>query len=67
MDQLTGLVARFETDGFLPVTRVELDDLDVPRRIITLADLVNGIVDRAVDIEVVALAGNVSTLAARSL
>ncbi len=57
MDQLTGLVARFETDGFLPVTRVELDDLDVPRRIITLADLVNGIVDQAVDDHVLDVKG----------
>jgi hypothetical protein len=47
VDQLSGLVARFETDGFLPLTRVELDDLDVPRRILTLAHLVNGIVDQA--------------------
>jgi hypothetical protein len=57
VDQLTGLVARFETDGFLPVTRVELDDLDAPRRIMTLADLVNGIMDQAAHDDVLDVKG----------
>jgi len=48
VDQLRGLVARFETDGFLPLTRGEMDDLEVPRRIMALADLVNAVVDQAV-------------------
>jgi hypothetical protein len=57
VQQLIGLVARFETNGFLPVTREELDDLDMPRRIMTLADLVNAIVDRAVHDRVLRVKG----------
>jgi len=45
--QLRGLCARFETDGFIPLTRAEIDDLDVPRRVLALANLVNDIVERA--------------------
>jgi hypothetical protein len=52
VDQLAGLVARFETNAFLPLTRVELDDLDVPRRVLTLAHLVNSIVDQAINEQV---------------
>lgn len=48
VDQLRGLVNRVETDGFMPLMRAELDDLDVPRRVISLADLANSIVDKAV-------------------
>lgn len=45
--QLVGLVARFESRGFIPFTRDELDDLQVPRRIQALGELVDEIVDRA--------------------
>jgi hypothetical protein len=50
VEQLAGLVARFETDGFVPLTRADLDDLDVPRRTVALANLGNEIVDNA-DVE----------------
>jgi hypothetical protein len=46
--QLAGLAARFEADAFLPLTRSELDDLDVPRRMLAIGHLVNEIVERAV-------------------
>jgi hypothetical protein len=46
--QLAGLVARFEADGFLPLTRSELDDLEVPRRMLAIGQLVNEIVERGV-------------------
>ncbi len=45
--QLRGLVERFETEGFIPLTRVDLDDLDVPRRLVTLTNLASEIVDVA--------------------
>lgn len=48
VQQLTGLCARFETEGFLPLTREDIDDLDVPRRVLALANLVNDITDAAV-------------------
>jgi hypothetical protein len=46
--QLRGLVARVEVEGFVPLTRPDLDDLEVPRRVIALADLASDIVDHAV-------------------
>jgi hypothetical protein len=46
--QLRGLCARFETEGFIPLTREDIDDLDVPRRVLALANLVNDIVEKAV-------------------
>ncbi len=49
VDQLSGMVERFETNGFLPLTRAQLDDLEMPRRIMSLAHLVNSIVDQAVN------------------
>lgn len=45
--QLTGLCAQFESEGFVPFTREDLDDLDVPRRVLALGNLVNDIVDNA--------------------
>lgn len=45
--QLAGLCARFESDGFLPIAREELDDRDVPRRIASLAQLIDPIVEVA--------------------
>lgn len=58
--QLAGLVARFEEEGFLPLTRAELDDLEVPRRMLALGNLVNDIVDAGVR------AGVLSTKGVRS-
>lgn len=46
--QLDGLCTRFEGEGFIPLTREEIDDLDVPRRVLALANLVNDIVEQAV-------------------
>lgn len=46
--QLTGLCARLESDGFIPLAREDLEDLRVPRLVIQLANLVNTIVDAAV-------------------
>ena len=48
VQQLTGLVARFESEGFVPLTHAELDNLDVPRRVVALAQLVDEIVEAAV-------------------
>jgi hypothetical protein len=48
VDQLDGLVKRVDDEGFMPLMRAELDDLDVPRRVISLADLANSIMQKAV-------------------
>jgi hypothetical protein len=55
--QLTGLCARFETADFIPLTRADIDDLDVPRRVLAFANLVNDIVDRAVARQLVSTRG----------
>jgi hypothetical protein len=47
LHQLRGLAERFETEGFIPLTRVELDGLDVPRRLVALTRLSLEIVDVA--------------------
>jgi hypothetical protein len=49
VQQLAGLVTRFEEDGFLPLTREELDDIAVPRRVADLSALVGDIVQSALD------------------
>ena len=40
-------VDQFETEAFIPLTRVEVGDLDVPRRMIALTDLASEIVEAA--------------------
>jgi hypothetical protein len=45
--QLEGLVARFETEGFIPLTNADIEDLEVPRRVLALAELVNDILEVA--------------------
>jgi hypothetical protein len=44
LDQLSGLVARFEAEGFGPMSPAELTDLSVPRRVKALADLVQAVI-----------------------
>lgn len=39
VQQLDGLVRRFETDGFIPVTRVDIDNQELPRLALALASL----------------------------
>lgn len=51
--QLRGLAERFESEGFIPFTRADFDDLELPRRLLVLAHLVNDIVDRGVADKVV--------------
>jgi len=45
--QLRGLTERFESEGFIPFTRADFDDLDLPRRVLVLANLVNDIIAKA--------------------
>jgi hypothetical protein len=53
--QLAGLCDRFEHEGFIPLTREDMDDLVVPRRFMMLAGLVNDIIDTAAARGVVSL------------
>jgi hypothetical protein len=46
--QLASLCASAESEGFIPLSRAELDDLDAPRRIISLVDVADAIVERGV-------------------
>lgn len=46
LDQLRGLCESIEADGFLPLTREDLDDVASARRYLMLADLADEIVDR---------------------
>jgi hypothetical protein len=46
LDQLAGLVGRFEADGFGPMSQAELSDLRVPRRVRALVELVKAVVAR---------------------
>jgi hypothetical protein len=55
--QLRGLVERFEREGFIPLTRVDLDDLDVPRRIASLTNLSWEIVDAACQVGILSVKG----------
>ncbi|TAK27422.1 MAG: hypothetical protein EPO40_17540 [Myxococcaceae bacterium] len=55
--QLTGLCARCEAEGFIPLTREDLDDLRVPRLVLQFANLVNAIVDTGVAAGVVSVKG----------
>lgn len=41
IDQLEALVDRFATEGFIPLSASELSDLEVPRRIVSLIDVVD--------------------------
>jgi hypothetical protein len=47
VEQLWGLCAAYEEDGFIPLTREELDDLAVPRRILMLGKVVRKVVEQA--------------------
>lgn len=58
LGQLQGLCERFESEGFVPLTRADIDDLEVPRRVLALANLVNDIVDTAVAREVLSVKGS---------
>lgn len=55
--QLRGLAERFETEGFVPLTRVDLDDMDVPRRMVSLTRLAWEIVDAACQEELLSIKG----------
>lgn len=57
VDQLQGLCSLFETTGFIPMSREELDDRDVPRRVMALADLAEAIVEAAQRANLVSLKG----------
>ncbi|MEI9937498.1 MAG: hypothetical protein WDO69_09795 [Pseudomonadota bacterium] len=45
--QLAGLCARFDSEGFVPLSREDLEDTDVPRRMLALAQLSSDIMDAA--------------------
>jgi hypothetical protein len=45
--QLAGLCATIENDDFEPLTREDIDDLSMPRRALSLARLVDSIIERA--------------------
>ena len=47
LDQLVGMVTKFESDGYVPMSRDELTDLSVPRRIISLVNLCDDAVKAA--------------------
>lgn len=55
--QLEGLVTRLDGDGFVPLTREDLDAVDVPRRMMALANLVNDIVEAAVSDGILSVKG----------
>ena len=61
MQQLDGLVRRFETDGFIPLTRVDIDNQELPRLALALAGLVPDIGDGAVKAGIVTLKGTRAT------
>lgn len=48
IEQLSGLVGRFEAEGFGPMSPAELTDLSVPRRVRALVSVVQAVVDRGV-------------------
>ena len=48
VQQLDGLVRRFETDGFIPLTRVDIYNQELPRLALALASLLPDVVDGAV-------------------
>jgi hypothetical protein len=55
--QLAGLCARFESEGFLPLSREELEERDLPRRVTSLALLIDPIVDLATNRGIVSTKG----------
>lgn len=55
--QLAGLCARFESEGFLPLSREEIEDRDVPRRVTSLALLIDPVVDLATKRGVISIKG----------
>jgi hypothetical protein len=55
--QLAGLCDRFEHEGFIPLIREDIDDLEVPRRFMMLAGLVNDVIDTAAASGIVSLKG----------
>jgi hypothetical protein len=57
IEQLRGLCTAFESEGFLPLSREELEDQDTPRRAVMLADLLSEILARAADAQIVSLKG----------
>lgn len=57
VSQLAGLCARFESDGFLPLSREELEARDLPRRVTSLAQLIDPIVDLATSRGIVSTRG----------
>ncbi len=48
LEQLEGLIELFEVDGFIPLTSSELSDLDAPRRMVSLIDVVERGVQSAI-------------------
>jgi hypothetical protein len=57
LDQLSALVARFESEGFGAMSRADLSDLSVPRRVRALAALVQAVVAKGKATSVINLAG----------
>lgn len=57
IDQLSGLVRRFEDDGFGPMNSAELTDLTVPNRVRSLSALVQAVVAKAESEKVISTAG----------
>lgn len=55
--QLASLCMRFETDGFVPVSSEDLDDLRVPRLIMQFTGLATAIVDRALTEQLLSIKG----------
>ena len=57
LDQLTGLVARYETEGFGPMSARELTDLSVPGRVRSLTSIVRAVVVKGVSDGLIDLTG----------
>jgi hypothetical protein len=57
LDQLSGLVARFEAEGFGPMSPTELTDLSVPRRVKALAELVQAVIAKGEADQLINLGG----------
>jgi hypothetical protein len=57
LDQLAGLVERFEADGFAPMSPAELTDLSMPRRVRALAALVQAVIAKGEARKLISRAG----------
>lgn len=46
--QIRGLCERFESEGFIPLTREDLENIEIPRMVKSLAELANEIVESGI-------------------